>query len=237
MAEEDLRVIAVAMAALATTWPAKKSYRSILFAVSGLLIVMSSWSATFVDRHLDWAIGAVLIMSVGVGGAVEEMYKVFTTPMYTWVLFAACLGAVHVCVPENDQTNDIALLFAAAGISELLLRRRLPASVWAAAVTAILWSAVYGSSGQGRAIVGGLFALLPIFAVSGFVRLSERRSAPTENSRWLVISIWVVAAWTVARTGGIAQTTAAAWVAALIAVPIALALSFWVWRYQRVVVH
>lgn len=234
MAEGDLRVVAVALAALATVWPAKYSTRLILFATAGVLVVNSSWSATFMARELDWATVLVVMMAVGMGWTVVTLYGVFTTPMYTWVLFAGCLGAIHVCVPENDQINEIGLLFACAGLAELLTRRRLPVSVWAAAAMAMLWSAVHGASGQGRAIIGGLFALIPIIAVAVYVRWAGSTSASTETARWLVAVIWIAAAWTVARTGGIADTAAAAWVSVAIATPIAAVLTLGMQRYTRV---
>lgn len=166
MAETDLRVVAIALAALAAVWPARSSMRLVLFAVVGALIVNSTWSATFAARNLDWAMIFVVLMSVGLGSAVVTLYTTFTTPMFTWVLFAGCLGAIHVCVPENDHINEIGLLFACAGLAELLTGRRLPLAVWSAAVTAMLWSVVYGASGQGRAMIGGLFAMMPIIAVA-----------------------------------------------------------------------
>jgi hypothetical protein len=234
MAEENLRVVAVALAALVAVWPAKYSTRLTLFAISGVLVVSSSWSATFASRDLDWAIVLVVLIAVGLGWAVVVLYTTFTTPMYTWVLFAGCLGAIYVCVPENDQINEIGLLFTCAALAELLTRRRLPISVWAAATIGMLWSAVYGASGQGRAIIGGLFALVPVIAVAVYVRWSTSTAVSNGAARWLIASIWIVAAWTVARTGGIADTATAAWVAVAIAAPIATVMTLGVRRYQQV---
>lgn len=233
MAETDLRVVAIALAALAAVWPSKSSTRFILFAVVGALIVNSTWTATFVARNLDWAMIFVVFMSVGLGWAVLMLYTTFTTPMYTWVLFAGCLGAIHVCVPENDHINEIGLLFACAGLAELLTRRRLPVSVWTAAVTAMMWSAIYGSSGQSRAIIGGLFALVPVIAVAMYVYWAGSSPANSESARWLIAVIWLASAWTVARTGGIAESADAAWVSVAIAAPVATILSLGVQRHQR----
>ena len=234
MAEEDLRVVAVALAALVAVWPAKYSTRLALFAISGVLVVSSSWSATFASRDLDWAVVLVVLMAVAMGWAVVVLYTTFTTPMYTWVLFAGCLGAVHVCLPENDQINEIGLLFACAGLAELLTRRRLPVSVWAAATIGMLWSAVYGASGQSRAIIGGLFALIPVIAIAVYVRWSTSTAVSSEATRWLIAAIWIAAAWTVARTGGIADTAIAAWVAVTIATPIATVMTLGIRHYQQV---
>lgn len=237
MAEQDLRVVAVALAALAAVWPAKLSTRLTLAALAGALVVSSSWSATFADHELDWAIVLVVVLSVASSWATVVVYSVFTTPMYPWVLFAGCLGAIHVCVPENDQINEIGLLFACAGVAELFTRRRLPVSVWAAAVTAMLWSAVFGSSGQSRAVIGGLFALVPVLALAVLTRWTKTTVASTEAARWTIAVIWIAAAWIVARTGGVAETAAAAWVSVAIAIPVATVVTLGVQRHQRVEVH
>lgn len=234
MAGENLRVVAIALAAFATVWPATMLTRLGLFAGSGFFVVSASWSATFGPRQLDWGIALVVLMAIGLGWAMFQLYAVFTTPMYTWFLFASCLGAVYVCVPENDQINEIGLLFVCAGTAELLTGRRLPLAVWSAAATAMLWSAMYGASGQGRAMIGGLFAMMPIIAVAIFVSWARSRFVVPEVSRWLVAAIWVVAAWTVARTGGIASTATAAWIAVAIVAPIAVLMSFGIQRFLRV---
>lgn len=234
MAEQDLRVVAMALAALAAVWPAKFSTRITLAAVVGVLVVNSSWSATFADRELDWAVLLGVVLAMASSWAVVVVYSAFTTPMYPWVLFAGCLGAIHVCVPENDQINEIGLLFACAGLAELVTRRRLPVSVWAAAATAMLWSAIYGSSGQSRAVIGGLFALIPLLAVAVHIRWSSTTGNSTEARRWVIAVIWIAAAWIVARTGGVAETAAAAWVSVAIAIPVAAVLTLGVQRYPRV---
>lgn len=220
-----MRVVAIAVAALATVWPNRRSTRVLLAGASGALIVTSSWSVTFENRNLDWAALSVVGIAVGLGWAVPILFDTFTAPMYSWVLIAGCLGAVHVCVPENGRTAEIGLLVACAGVVELLTRRRLPLPVWSAAATAVLWTAVYGASGQSRAVIGGLYAVAVLIGTSVVLRgrTSDRR--PTESRRWLVALVWMAAAWTVARTGGVADTAAAAWVSVAIATAIAGALS------------
>lgn len=225
MDEVDLRVVAISVAALAVVWPPRRSTRVVLAAVSGILIIWSTWSATFEPRRLDWAMVAVVILAVGLGWAVPILHGAFTSPMYTWVLFAGCLGAVHVCVPENGQTAEIGLLVACGGVAEFLMRRRLPLPVWSAVATGVLWTAVLGASGQARAMVGGLFALSPIVATATLVRTRRAVRPLTETRRWLIALVWLAAAWTVARTGGVAETAAAAWVSVAIAMIIAVPLS------------
>lgn len=224
MAEVDVRVVAIAVAALASVWPPRPSTRAALAAASGTLIVTSSWSATFENRTLDWAAVAVVAIAVALGWAVPILYDFFTAPMYGWVVIAGCLGAVHVCVPENGQTAEIGLLVACAGVAELLTRRRLPLPVWSAAVAAVLWTAVYGASGQSRAVIGGLYAVGVLIAMSFVLRGRRTDRRPSESRRWLVVLVWLASAWTVARTGGVADTAAAAWVAVAIATVIAGAL-------------
>jgi len=233
MADEDLRVVAVALAALAVVWPQMKSARLFIFTISGLLVVISTWSATFSNRNLDWAIVVVVLMAVALGWAVTVLYEVFTTPTLTWVLFASCLGAVYVCVPENDQINEIGLLYISAGVIELLTRQRLPMPVWSAASMALLWAAVYGASGQSRAVIGGLFAVSPIIAVAAFGRRAGSLNGTRVAFRRLIVAIWAIAAWVVARTGGIAQTASAAWVAVAIATLLGVVLSVVIQRAYK----
>lgn len=220
-----MRVVAIAVAALATVWPPRPSTRVVLAAASGLLIVTSSWSVTFETRNLDWAAVLVVAVAVGLGWAVPILFDSFTAPMYGWVVIAGCLGAVHVCVPENGQTAEIGLLVACAGVAELLTRRRLPLPVWSAAATAVLWTAVHGASGQSRAVIGGLYAVGVLIAMSVVLRGRRSDPRPTESRRWLVVLVWMAAAWTVARTGGVADTAAAAWVSVAVATVIAGAFS------------
>lgn len=230
MAEVDMRVVAIAVAALASVWPERRSTRTLLAAVSGVLVVTSSWSVTFENRNLDWAAALVVVIAIGLGWAVPILHTAFTAPMYGWVSIAGCLGAVHVCVPENGQTTEVGLLVACAGVAELLMRRRLPLPVWAAGATAVLWTAVYGATGQSRAMIGGLFAVGVLVAMS--IALGGRRTGrrPTETRRWLVVLVWLAAAWTVARTGGVSDTAAAAWVSVAIATVIAGGMSLGIRR-------
>lgn len=237
MSEVDLRVVAIALAALAVVWPARRSTRMVLAGAGGALIVSSAWSATFEFRPLDWAAVAVVLIAIGLVWAIPILFHAFTSPMYTWVLFAGCLGAVHVCVPENGQTAEIGLLIACAGVAELLMRRRLPAPVWSAAAASVLWAAVFGASGQTRAVIGGVFALVPIIATAALVRPRHAFRPMTEARQWSIAAIWMTAAWIVARTGGVADTGSAAWVAVGIAVMVAVPSSVMVRRRREVKVH
>ena len=233
MSELDVRIVAFALAALASVWPPRRRTRLVLFAMSGMAIIGAAWSATFSARGQEWAIPVVVVLAIGLGWAVPILFRAFTTPMYPWVLFAACWGAIHLCVPETDHLTEVGVALACIGVAELLIRRRLPQPVWSAATAALLWSAVYGSSGQSRAIVGGLFAVVPFVAVAAIV-LVNRTAAMSEARLWLVTTIWIAASWTVARTGGIADTAAAAWVSVAIASAIAVPLSVVIGHRQPV---
>lgn len=222
MDEVDLRVVAISVAALAVVWPPRHSTRVVLAAVSGIVVVWSTWSATFEPRRLDWAVAVVVLLAAGLGWAMPVLHGAFTSPMYTWVLFAGCLGAVHVCIPENGQTAEVGLLVACGGVAEFLMRRRLPLPVWSAVATGVLWTAVLGANGQARAMIGGLFALSPILATAILVRPRRAGRPLTETRRWLIALVWLSAAWIVARTGGVAETTAAAWVSVVITTIIAV---------------
>ena len=233
MSDLDVRIVAFALAALATVWPPRRRTRVVLSAMSGVATIGATWSVTFSARSQDWAIPVIVVLAIGLGWAVPILFAAFTTPMYPWVLFAACWGAIHLCVPETDHLTEVGVAVACIGVAELLTRRRLPQPVWSAAAAALLWSAVYGSSGQGRAIVGGLFAVVPFIGVAVII-VMKRATAMSEARLWLVASIWVAASWTVARTGGIADTAAAAWVSVAIATIIAGPLSAFIGHRQPV---
>ena len=124
------------------------------------------------------------------------------------MLFGSAI-AVYGCVPETDQMREVAVVVCAGWLVEAVRRRPLPNPALLAASGLVAWSALYGATGRPSALVGGLFALVPLIAVACVPR--RRKWLP-----WLVGIVWAGAAVGVARTGGIATelSTAVAWAAA-----------------------
>lgn len=144
----------------------------------------------------------MLLAGAGWGAALALAHRHLPAPGQLALLQCCVAAAVYGCVPETDQLKGVGLLVVGVLLLEQVAARRLPLG-WHAIVTAtIFWAAVYGATGRGSAVVGGLFAIWPIALVA-----ITRRGTP------FVSAAGVAAAWLVARTGGIQPTTAPAWFA------------------------
>lgn len=237
-----MRVVAIAIAALAVVWPHRLALQALLAAVGGVLIVWACWHASFVGRPNDWAAVAVVGLTVGLWWATPVVHREIATPGVSWVLLGGCAAAAYGCVPETGQLWEVGLLLTCAGVAELLRWRRLPVSALAAGAALVLWAATFGATGAPRALVGGLFAVVPVLGTAAVVSLGRRRwqtdqpaHVAVSTSRaaiavWAVAAVWVVAALVVARTGGIATTVGPALLSVAVAVPMASLLSAVLWR-------
>lgn len=119
-----------------------------------------------------------------------------------WAMVVTSLGAVYACVPETDHLPGVGWALIGAAVADASLRRPAPAHMWAWGWWTLVWSAAYGASEQGRAMVGGLFAVSPVVALA--VASISRNRLPT----WTLVttwSIWTISTILVARTGGIAD--------------------------------
>lgn len=225
-----MRAAAIALLALAAAWPSIRWWRVPIAVGGAALLVASTWDASFAGRDNQWAVVAGAVVAIALWWAVPIAHErlVGPGPLHTigvawWGLLGSAI-AVYGCVPETDQMREVGVVVAAGGLAELLLRRRLPTPALVAAAAYVEWSALYGATGRGRALVGGLFALTPLIAVAVFD--AKRRS-------WLLGLVWVVAAVVMARTGGIATSLRPALVAAAICGAVALAVSALLVRRPR----
>lgn len=205
-------------------------------------MVRACWHASFADRPNGWAAAAVVGMSVGLWWAVPVIHRAVVTPGVSWVLVGGCAAAAYGCVPETGQLWEVGLVLVCGGLAEIVRWRQLPVPVVAAATSLVLWAATFGATGAPRALVGGLFAVMPVLgtaAVVSHVRptLNERRAAipaqsdcQTERAVFAVIALWVISALVVARTGGISRSLEPAVLSVAIAVLVATLLSATIWR-------
>lgn len=254
---DDLRVVAFAIAAMAVVWPRRRSLQAIVAAAGGVVLVGASWHASFAGRSNDWAAVAVVGLAVALWWAIPVVHRMILTPGVSWVLLGGCAAAAYGCVPETGQLHEVGVVLACGGVAELLRWRRLPVSALAAAAALVMWAAVFGATGAPRALVGGLFAVVPVVGTAAVVSLGRRRLGdpqptspqsttpqPTtsqsttrlpfvtgsEVAAWAVAAVWVVTALVVARTGGIANSVGPALVSVALAVPVATLLSASIWR-------
>lgn len=206
-----MRAAAIALLALAVVWPTRRLLRVPLAAAGAVLLVKSTWRPSFEARHNEWAVVVGVGAAVALWWAAPRAHQRLALWGGAWWALLGSAVAVYGCVPETDQMREVGIVVAAGGVAEVLLRHRLPTSALLAAAAFVEWSALFGATGQARALAGGLFALTPIVAVA-VVRDGSRWRSPA------VAVVWVVAAVTMARTGGIATSLPpAVWASAVCA--------------------
>jgi len=194
-----VRAAAIAALALAVVWPARVQLRVPLALAGAVLLVMSTWQASFEARNNEWAVVAGVGAAVALWWAAPRAHERLARSGCAWWALLGSAVAVYGCVPETDQMREVGIVVAAGGVAEVVLRRRLPTAALLAAAAFVEWSALFGATGQARALVGGLFALAPLVAVA----------AVREGARWrsqAVAVVWVIASVAMARTGGIATS-------------------------------
>ena len=183
-----------------------RALRWLMAAAGGVLLVAAVWDITFAGRDVAWAVPVAVAVAVALWWATPVAHE--RLPLGgAWALLLGCVGAVYLCVPETDHLREVAVVVVAGGVAELVLRRQLPAPAVVAGAVVVEWAALFGSVGQGRALVGGLFALAPLLAVA-LVPKGGRWRAPTVAVAWLVVAAIM------ARTGGVAGSLRPAFVAA-----------------------
>ncbi len=201
----ELRAVGIAVLALTVVWPLLPQWRLPLAGLGGVALVASSWSASFAGRSNQWALFAGVATAVALWWAVPRAHDALARAGGAWWLLLVSVAAVYACVPETDQMREVAVVVAAGGAAEAVLRRKLSTPALVAASAFVEWSALFGASGRGRALVGGLFALTPLVAVGAATHWSRSRRVAV----WwplAVGAVWSAAALVTARTGGIAAT-------------------------------
>ena len=210
-----MRIVGIALLALAVVWPLRRrSWQPLLAALAGLAIAWACWPASFQQRGGNWwAVAAAALVSVALWWAVPRLRMASPMPSSRWGLFAGCAFAVYCCVPETGQMPDVALVIIVAAIAEVLQQRLLPVPVDAAVAALLLWSALFGATGRPSALIGGLFALVPLVAVPAVLAARPALADAALLWRWVLAVVWIAAAVAVARTGGIATTAGPGWLA------------------------
>lgn len=220
-----MRAAAIAVLALAAVWPPVRALRWLMAAVAGGLLVASVWNVSFAGRDVAWAVPVAVAVAVALRWAVPAAHE--GLPLGgAWGLLLGCTGAVYLCVPETDHIREVAVVMAAGAVGEVLLHRRLPAAAVVAGAALVEWAALFGAVGQGRALVGGLFALAPLVAVA-VVPTGGQWRAPA------VAAVWLGAAAIMARTGGVADSLWPAVVAAAACTGTALIATLTIARFTR----
>lgn len=241
---------------MAVVWPHRRALQAIVAAGGGAVLVRACWHASFIGRPNGWAAVAVVCLTVGLWWAIPVVHRAIRTPGATWALMGGCAAAAYGCVPETGQLREVGLVLGCGGVAELLRWRQLPVPTLAAAAALVLWAATFGATGVPRALVGGLFSVVPVVGTAAIVSLGRLRvRAPqpprepttrepttrqtpsrqqfvtgSEVAAWAVASVWVVTALVVARTGGIAGSLRPALLSVAVAVPAATLLSAAIWR-------
>jgi len=221
----ELRAAGLAVLALAVVWPRPRLGRSVLAVAGAVALTWSVWGASFVGRSLSWAVVLAILVAVAMWWAAPLAHDALPSWGAAWWVLLGSAAAVYACVPETDQMREVAVVVAAGGIAEVVTRRRLPTPALLAAMGFVEWSALYGATGQGRALIGGLFALTPLIAVAVVASADSREDRRGGLLPYLVAGLWVATAFVVARTGGVATSLTPAVMAAAIGGAVATAFS------------
>jgi hypothetical protein len=224
----EIRAVGIAVLALAVVWPRRRSSRLVLAVLGGVVLVGSTWFASFAGQPDHLAVAPGVAIAVALWWAAVPAHAQLARHGGAWWLLLASAASIYACVPETDQMREVAVVVAAGGLAELLLRHTLPDPALVAAAALVEWSALYGATGQGRALVGGLFALMPLIAVAVATAWTRRRRTASWLA-WAVGGVWACATLGLARTGGIASSVGSAigavvvWTAAAVIATVGLA--------------
>jgi hypothetical protein len=202
-----MRVAALALVALATVWPVRVRWRVAVAALGGGAVVVATWPASFAGWSNLWAVPVVCGAVVAVWWATPTVGRSLPVLGGRWLLLGGCAVAVYACVPETDQLWEVAVALTAGALAEVLLRRALPTALVAAAAAWVVWSAAFGATGRGSALLAGSFAVAPFVVVAVVDRFVPVLAAAAESWRWVVAAVWVLAAGFAARTGGLDRRT------------------------------
>jgi hypothetical protein len=188
----------------------------------GVVVVASTWNASFTQSSRLWAAVAALVIAALVGLSALPVRTAIRTPGILPIAITSAAIAIYACVPETDQMRPVGLTVAGLAIVELAIRRPLPVVWHASAGTLVMWSGLYGATGRQSALVGALFACLPILTLAGWLKVRPALTTCHEGWRWVILGVGCLICVGMARTGGISMSTETAvrwtllWGAALI---------------------
>jgi hypothetical protein len=206
----------VARCAIAPCEAPPRGQRLVVGLVGGLLVVASSWQASFPARDRWWAAVGTVLLALALAEALPVAQRLLPRPGALPLAIAAAAVATYGCVPETDQLVPVGICVGGVALVELASLHRLPI-VWHASVAGlVLWAGIYGATGRQSALVGALFAFWPVLIVPVVAALRPSVRRTREPARWLIAVIGAGAAVAVARTGALQPTIGPALVAAAV---------------------
>ena len=210
--------------------------------VVGLILVDASWSASFAHRPRAWAAVAAVALAMVFALLLTAVRQSVAYPGMVPFALGCAAAAMYGCVPETDQMPGVGWAIAAVVIVEVARQQQLPV-VWHSCTGAlVLWSGLYGATGRQSALIGALFACLPIPLLGVWIILYPRLRRVHEVWRWVILGLGCCGAVVMARTGGISPTTmpavrwAVLWFGVLVVSTggvAVFAVSAWPWFRQR----
>ena len=200
------------------------SPRHALGAGIGLAVLVTTYAASgYGDDSRWWAVALTILVAIALVDLLPDTRRLLPVPGVAPLTIGAALVAIYLCVPETDQIPVAAFLPVLLVVLELVGRQQLGVEWYAVAAAAVLWAGMFGATGRQSALVGALFAW---WAVALVPMVNAVRPIRSTGTALVVAAIGAIAVVVVARTGGIADTGAAAWVAAVVAAVVSFGLAF-----------
>lgn len=199
------------------------SPRHSLGAGIGLAVVIVTYAASgYGDDSRWWAAALTILVAIALVDLLPDVRRLVPVPGVAPLPIIAALVAMYLCVPETGQVPVAAFLPVLLVVLEVVGRQQLGVEGYAVAAAAVMWAGMFGATGRQSALVGALFAW---WAVALVPLVNAIRPIRSTRSALVVAAIGAIAVAVVARTGGIADTAEAAWLAAAIAAVVSFALA------------
>ena len=199
------------------------SRRRALGAAVGLAVVIVTYGASGLgDSSRWWAAAAAILVAVALADLLLDVRRLLPVPGVAPLTLVAALVGIGLCVPETDQIPIAALLPLVVVGLEVVGRRQVGIEWYAVAAASVLWAGMFGATGRQSALVGALFAW---WAVALVPLVHAVRPLKSTAAGVAVAAIGAVAVAVMARTGGIADTGAAAWLSAVVAAAVSFGLA------------
>ena len=203
--------------------PTSLSPRHALGAGIGLAVVVTTYGASgYGDDSRWWAAGLTILLSFALVDLLPATRQLLSVPGVAPLTLIAALVAIYLCVPETDQVPVAAFVPLLVIVLEIVGRQQLGIEWYAVAAAAVLWAGMFGATGRQSALVGALFAWWAVALVPLVHAVRPIRSTVAALG---VATIGAIAVVVVARTGGIADTGGAAWLAAAVAAIVSFGLA------------
>ena len=173
----------------------------------GVTIIFSSWHASFTETPRLWAVPVALVIALLNAMALAPIRRSIRTPGILPISVLCSAAAIYACVPETDQMLAVSCSAGIVVVLEGVWRRPLPIVWHASTMSLVLWSGLYGATGRQSALVGALFACLPLPILFACNALCSRLRTGHEFWRWCILGLVALTSVAFARSGGIAATT------------------------------